>query len=805
MPPPAPRPCAHCGLPTDAAGEPPFCCTGCAAVYELLHNEGLDGFYRRLDEGDGHLAPVSTVAAVVPLGEEEVAVVEEGGLATATVAVEGITCAACVWLLERGVGRLPGATRFAVSFATHRAHVDWDPAETTLAAIDRRVRALGYALRPVRAVSGGRADKRAIAGLGVACFCAMNVMLLSVGLYAGYFQGMAPLVKRSIHLLNWLLATPVLFYSGLPFWRGAWRGLRGRALTMDLLVCLGAGLAYGHSVQVTLTGQGETYFDSVVMIVTLLLTGRLLEQRARARASAATDRLAALLPATARVWHDGGWVERPVAAVAMGDRIQVDAGERIGADGRVCSGTTEVDESMLTGESRPVARAVGARVTAGTLNLAAPIEIEVEATGGATRLTAIARLLERAQADRPPAARIADRVASWFVAVVVGIAVASYLYWRGRGGVDPLLPAITCLIVACPCALGLATPVAVVAATAAAAAKGILFKGGTALEALGRVRRVLIDKTGTLTRGDLRLAEVVATAGFADPAAAVAVAAPLASTSRHPAARAIAGAGNATPEATVKEVAGCGVESGHHRLGRPAWALDPPPTSEEMAVIDRWQDDGATVIALGDGDRRALFRLADTVRPGATEAVAALTAVGIETTMITGDAPATAAAVASRLGLDRWQAGLSPEVKLARVVAARAAEPVAMVGDWINDAPALAAADVGIALARGLDVAVEAADVLLLGDDLSALAEAVAVARAARRTIRENYALAVAYNLITLPLAAAGLMLPLYAAAAMAASSLTVTLNSLRLLRERSAFSGQRTAARSPPSKQPPS
>jgi len=803
MAPPATRPCAHCGLPTDTGGEPPFCCTGCAAVYDLLNAEGLDAFYQRLEGGDGHLMPVSAVADVVPLGPEEVVVVEEGGLATATVAVEGITCAACVWLLERGVGRLPGVARFAVSFATHRAQVDWDSAACDLAAIDWRVRALGYALRPVRGATGGHVERGEVARLGVATFCTMNVMLLSVGLYAGYFQGMGPAIKGALHLLEWGLATPVLFYSGLPFWRGAWRGLKGRALTMDLLVCLGAGLAYGHSVVVTLSGIGETYFDSVVMIVTLLLTGRLLEHRARARASAATDRLAALLPATARVWRDPAWVELPVAAVVVGDRIQVQAGERIGADGLVATGTTEIDESILTGESRPVARAVGTRVTAGTLNLSAPIEVAVEATGAATRLAAITRLLERAQADRPPAARIADRVASWFVAVVVGIALASYLYWRGRGGVDPLLPAITCLIVACPCALGLATPVAVVAATAAATRKGILFKGGTALEVLGRVRQLLIDKTGTLTRGDLRLTEMVATAGFADPDTAVAAATPLAAASRHPAARAVAGGGHhgdTRPGVVVTEVPGCGVEGRtggrRSRLGRPAWALDPPPTREETAVIDRWQGDGATVIALGDGDRRALFCLADTERTGAAVAVAALAAMGIETTMVTGDAPATAAAVASRLHLERWEAGLSPEAKLARVAAAPRAGPVAMVGDGINDAPALAAANVGIALARGLDVAVEAADVLLLGEDLGALAEAVALARASRRVIRENYLLAVAYNLITLPLAAAGLMLPLFAAGAMAASSLTVTFNSLRLLKERSAFSSQRTQHR---------
>ncbi len=792
MAPPATRPCAHCGLPTDAATEPPFCCTGCEAVYHLLHNEGLDAFYRRLEEGEGHPAPVSAIAEVAPLGMEEVEVVREGGHATAAVAVEGITCAACVWLLERGVGRLPGVTRFAVSFATHRAHIEWEPTTCDLAAIDARVRALGYALRPVRAAAGGRAEKGALARLGVAAFCAMNVMLLSVGLYAGYFQGMTPAVKRSLHLLNWGLATPVLFYSGLPFWRGAWRGLRGRALTMDLLVVLGAGLAYGHSVAVALTGAGETYFDSVVMIVALLLTGRYLEHRARARASAATDRLASLLPATARVWREGGWVGLPLATVATGDRLQVRPGERIGADGRVAAGVTEVDESMLTGESRPVARAEGGRVTAGTLNLAAPIEVVVEATGGATRLAAITRLLERAQSERPPATRIADRVASWFVAVVVGVAVASYLYWRGHGRPDPLLPAITCLIVACPCALGLATPVAVVAATAAAARRGILFKGGSALEALGRVRQVLIDKTGTLTRGDLRLTEAVATADFTDASAALAAAAPLAAMSRHPAARPLAVGDRGATGTTVAEVAGYGVvgevNGRRWRLGRPAWALVPPPTREEAAVVDRWQSDGATVVALGDGDgHRALFRLADTVRDGAAEAIAALAAARIEATMVTGDAPATAAAIAGRLSLPHWAAGLSPEAKLARVAAAREAGPVAMVGDGINDAPALAAADVGIALARGLDVAVEAADVLLLGEDLGALAEAVAMARASRRVIRENYALAVVYNLITLPLAAAGLMLPLFAATAMAASSLTVTLNSLRLLRRQPA------------------
>ncbi|RMF86525.1 MAG: heavy metal translocating P-type ATPase, partial [Nitrospirae bacterium] len=306
----ATRPCAHCGLPTAAPGEPPFCCTGCEAVYRLLHEEGLDTFYRRLAEAGSRPEPVSAVAEVAPLSEGEVEVVRQGGRAAATAAVEGITCAACVWLLERGVGRLPGVHRFAVNFATHRAQIEWQPEAVTLEAIDRRVRALGYALRPVRAADGRRLEGRWLARLGVAAFGAMNVMLLSVGLYAGYFQGISAAAKRGIELLEWALATPVLFYAGSPFWAGAWRGLKGRALTMDLLVVLGAGLAYGHSVAAALTGRGETYFDSVVMIVALLLAGRFLEHRARARASRATDRLAALLPATARLWREGGWVDR---------------------------------------------------------------------------------------------------------------------------------------------------------------------------------------------------------------------------------------------------------------------------------------------------------------------------------------------------------------------------------------------------------------------------------------------------------------------------------------------------------------
>jgi len=800
---PATVECAHCGLPTAADRAPAFCCTGCEAVYALLHDEGLANFYERLDRQAAHPRPVREIAELPPIGAREIAVETDAtGHAEATAAVEGITCAACVWLLERGVGRLPGVEGFAVNFANHRVRLRWDPARVDLAAIDARVRALGYALRPTRAATDRRGDAPWWGRIGVAAFCTMNLMWLSVGLYAGYFQGMEPAVKHALHYLNWALATPVLFYSGSAFWRGAWRGLRAGGLTMDLLVCLATGLAYGYSVEVTVTGAGETYFDSVAMVITLLLAGRFLEHRARARASEATDRLGALLPATARAWRDGAWQLVPLAEVGLGDRLRVDPGERIPADGPT-RGVTDVDEALLTGEARPVAKEAGGPLTAGTLNLTRPVEMVVEAVGTATRLAAITRLIETAQASRPPAVRLADRLAGAFVAAVLGIAAVTWLYWRGRGlpvG-EALLPTVAVLIVACPCALALATPVAITAGTAAAARRGILFKDGTALEGLGRVRRLFVDKTGTLTRGHLQLLGHHTVAGF-DGRSPLAAAAALATASRHPIARAVAASAppgaSLTAVTDLREVPGQGIAgrlAGRDaRLGRPAWAAATNGGGPDAgATPAEWQASGDTVVAIAVApDNRALLRLADTPRAGSRAALAALHATGVETTMLTGDTHTAAAALARELGMDRYEAGLTPEEKLRRVEAARTEGAVAMVGDGINDGPALAAADVGIAVARGLDVAVEAADVVLLGEDLRALSDAFALARATRRTIVQNYAFAIAYNLITVPAAAAGLMLPIFAAAAMAASSLTVTLNAMRLMRGRSQESGVR-------------
>ncbi len=728
--------------------------------------------------------------------------------------VEGMECAACAVRVEKALGKQTGVRSASVNYATAEALVAYDPAATSLDRLAAAVEATGYRVRtetPDEAEAaeereaGYRATRRRTI---IAVLLSLPVMVLSMAHGALDFAGM-----RWVMLA---LTTPVVVWAGAPFFAGAWRSLRHRATDMNTLVALGVGAAYGYSALATLapglwvrtTGAvPEVYFEAAAVIVTLILLGRRLEERAKRQTGAAVRALIGLQPETARVRRDGREVEVPVADVAVGDVLVVRPGERVPLDGTVTEGASAVDESMLTGEPLPVEKRPGDAVTGATLNRTGAFAFRVTRTGEGTTLAQIVRLVREAQGRKAPIQRLADTVAGVFVPVVLLIAVAAFVVWLAVGPEPPLahalLALVSVLIIACPCALGLATPTAIVVATGRAAEQGLLFKGGDAVERVGDVEVVLLDKTGTLTEGTPRLTDI-APLGRWTEADLLAFAAAAEARSEHPIGEAIVAEAEARrlalpPAEAFESQTGLGIEAtvgGRAvRIGNRDFLAE---HGIEQTGLDGIEADlarsGKTVVRVAiAGEAAGVLAVADTVRPTSKEAVAALHGLGLEVVMVTGDAEASARAVAAAVGIERVEANVRPADK-AEVVRRyqRAGKTVAMVGDGINDAPALAAADVGVAMGAGTDIAVEASDVTLVRDSLLAVADAFRLSRRTMRTIRQNLFFAFVYNVVGIPVAAGvlypafGLLLsPVIASAAMALSSVSVVTNSLRLRRLR--------------------
>jgi heavy metal translocating P-type ATPase len=727
----------------------------------------------------------------------------EHGPAETGLFLEGLRCAGCVNRVERMLRDAPGVVAAHVNYTSHRALVEYDPCRSGPEALVQAVEALGYGAIPYAPAAFSRGPERearsALVRVLVAAFLAGNVMLLSLALYIGAAQGVD---SETRGLLRWValgLSLPAVAWCALPFWRGALRGLRRAEITMDVPICLGVAIAFGVGVAGTWAQAEHLYMDSAAMIVFLILLGRTLESRSRARAAGAVDRLAALAPATALRRGADGIETVPAAALRVGDRVVVPAGQRVAADGRVVAGASEIDESLLTGESRPVLRRAGEAVTGGTLNTLDEIEIEVLAEPGAGTLARLAALLERAQTQRPQIQRLADRVAAVFAPAVVAVAGATAAGWAlaGAGALDTALAAAAVLIVACPCALGLATPAAVTAAIGRAAALGIVVKSGEALERCARVDRVLLDKTGTVSTGRFEVDALAPAAGVSDERL-LAAAASAEGASTHPVGQALVRAaearGLAFPERSPRRTRpGFGVEAGRGAervlVGARRLLLE-----HDVHVDAALEERGAKLALRGyslawvaEGEQAlGVVALFDPPRPDAREAVARLRALGLDVAILSGDHAPAVRMAAERAGVAEAHSGVSPEAKVDRVARLRAAgSRILVAGDGINDAAALAAADVGVAMARGADVSLHAADLVIRAPSLGALADAVGLARATLRRIRENLGLALAYNAVAIPLAVTGVLGPLSAAVAMSVSSLLVTANAARLLRWR--------------------
>jgi Cu+-exporting ATPase len=707
---------------------------------------------------------------------------------TIDLAITGMTCASCVNRVEKVLARVPGVTTASVNLATERAQVTGTHAD--VAALIRAVEKGGYGaaeIKPEAPPTDHRSDDRRDLLILIAA------AVLTVPLLAG-------MVVPALMLPAWAqftLASVVQFGFGARFYRAGWDAVRALSGNMDLLVALGTSAAWGLSTWILLrTGQAHgLYFDSSAMLITFILAGKSLEARARRSTVTAINALMRLRPDTARVSRDGVETEIPVAAVRPGDLVIVRPGERIPVDGRIKQGSAAIDAAMLTGESLPADHTVGDTVAAGAIDTDGHLVIETTAVGAETMLARIVRLVEDAQASKAPIQRLADQVSAVFVPVVLVIALVTLCGWLIAGATpsSAILNAVSVLVIACPCALGLATPTAIMVGTGMAARRGILIRDAAALERAHAVQVVAFDKTGTLTLGKPSLARIVPAAYLTDAAA-------LQAGSEHPLAEAVRVAAKGIPLSDAKNfrtLAGLGVTGtvggrtlllGNARLmAEHGIALDAlEPEARAMAAA------GQTVSFLAEPGRLlAVLGFADTVKSGARAAIERLHRMGLQTVMLTGDAEGAANAVARQIGIETVHARIMPADKAAAVAALRAGGPkghtvVAMVGDGINDAPALAAADIGIAMASGTDVAMETAGITLMRGDLSLVADAIEVSQRTTAKIRQGLFWAFAYNVLGIPLAALGYLSPLVAGGAMALSSVSVVGNALLLRRWRS-------------------
>ncbi len=794
--------CFHCGLPVPAqaiyrdvkgGALRQWCCAGCMAVTQTIDAGGLEGFYRTRSRA---LAPgPSREEAELRVYDDPgvqapfVTVHSDGGR-EATLLLEGIACPACVWLNERHLASQPGVQSVWINYATRRARLRWDPAVTRLSDLLLAVQAIGYRAWPHDNARQEQLEQRerrdSLWRLFVAAFGMMQVMMYA---WPAYVAGEGEMSADVAALMRWaslVLTVPVVFYSAAPFFRAAWRDLRLRRLGMDVPVALGVAAAFAGSVFATLSGRGEVYFDSVTMFVFFLLAGRTLEAAARRKAGEALRHLARAMPAVARrlgQWPASFEAEAvPAVTLRPGERVLVRPGDAVPADGVLLTPRAHLDEALLTGESRPVARAAGETLTGGSVNLDQPLVMEVRGAGEATRLAAIVRLSERAQAQRPAIVQAADRVAAWFVLAIVLLAAGAALAWLQVDPARALPVAVAVLVVTCPCALSLATPAALTVATGVFATRGLVLTRGSAVETLAGVTHVVVDKTGTLTTGRLQLLDIRAL-GDLDRTACHRLAAALEAGAQHPVARALlAGAPPpAMPAAAVDHVAGAGVtgevDGRRLRLGSRRFVLGSggdaalPEAGEHTQV---WLADEHGVLAC--------FLLGDRLREDAVGVVQALRARGLDVWLASGDEAGAVERMARAAGIAHWRAALSPTGKgdlAARLQAAGA--KVLMVGDGINDAPVLARADVAMAMGEGAVLAQATADVVLTSGRLDSVVAALDLAARTRAVMRQNLAWAFAYNVVAVPLAALGWISPWAAGVGMSASSLLVVVNALRL------------------------
>ena len=804
--------CFHCGLPLPPdldlslsidGADRALCCYGCLAVAQAIIAAGHESFYRVRTE----VAPTGQELVPEFLRESEIYDAEDirkqyvhgldNGASEVSLILEGITCAACIWLNEQTIAALPGVLQVRVNYATQRALVRWNDEHIKLSEILQAIRRIGYRALPYNAQQqqeSHRAERRRQQRrLAVAGLFGMQVMMLAISLYGGAWSGMEQSFEQYFRWLSLGLTLPVVGYAAIPFFNAAWRDLKQRRVSMDLPVSVAILVAFSSSCLATYNATGEIYFDSVVMFVFFLSASRYFEAMARQRCAASIEQMAQSLPLIATPLDSNGVALAvvPAATLAIGDRVLIRPGETVPADGVLVSGFSALDESLLSGESNPCDKQPGDCLLGGSINVTHPLQMEVSAVGANTVMAEIQRSIERAQADKPPLARLADRIAARFISLVLLIVVAVAGYWWFEGSAQWFEIALAVLIVSCPCALSLATPTAISATLGRMQSRGLLVRRSMAMEKLNRVTHVVFDKTGTLTQGKPSLKQVLCIPN-GDSAECLAIAASLEQHSAHPLAQALLRAADRVDEHPVTAIvstAGGGLSGtidgvqyciGNYDFIRLQAKVDMP--ADWLASI---ASEAVTAVFLTRADEAlAMFTFVDEMREDALATVASLRALGKSVLLMTGDRAPAARLVAAQAEIDDWRAQMSPQQKMEAVQLLQAAgAKVLMVGDGINDAPVLAVADVSIAMAGASSLAKVNADIVLMRDRLEGVDYLFGMAARTRKIVRQNMSWALLYNFAAIPAAAMGLVAPWFAALGMSLSSLLVVINAMRLTR----------------------
>lgn len=803
--------CRHCLLEVNAnqaitetvnGEECSFCCTGCASVYKILQEEGFARFYSKRDAG---WEPGAVVKSSVSeeLFLDSVKETETGY--EVSIALSGIRCAACIWLIETYLSKAAGVESVRVNYATHKANIRWTKGVITLKEIIDRISSIGYCPLPISqsgtAVIYEKEKKDYFFRFSIGAFFSMQLMIYTVALYAGYFQGIDTGLRAMFQYAAWALSTPVMFYSGLPFIRSSFAAIRRGHTTMDTLIFMGSFTAYIYSIFALFLGR-EVYFDTASMIITLILLGRYIEAGAKARTSNAISKLLTYQPAQVR-FLSGFTIEEyeagnitastvPVKQIKAGDYLEVLPGDSIPADGIVVYGSSEVNESMLTGEPMPQVKADGAKVFAGTGNVNGKLVILVEQTGSTTTLSRIVQAVEDAQSAKAPIQNIADRVVGYFVPSIITVSFCTFIgwYWHTGDILTSVMNAVSVLVIACPCALGLATPLAILIATSKITRLGAVAKAGDIIEILSRARTVVFDKTGTITKGELKLEEIVPYG--TDSETLLKYTASLEKNSGHLIAKAVTGAYLEAFLTTddFREHPGKGLSGlvdGRKVLAGTLSFLKENGVETPDEDVRKHTEKGHTAACVAiDGKFAGFITLSDEIRKDAKDTLEKLASKGVQTVILTGDSKKAAAKLAETLNVKglTYIAEVTPFEKADVVKSFQEGGRIcAMVGDGINDAPALTTADIGIAIGRGTDIAIESSDIVLMRDELRLINTVFETSVKTLSVIKQNLFWAFSYNLVMVPLAITGTIHPVFSAGLMSVSSLIVVFNSLRISR----------------------